>query len=73
MFKEFITEKIIKSKLAGLPEKERQKITETMAKNPELLKKIAEEMEAELKSGKNQMLAIMTVAKKYEDELKKIF
>lgn len=72
MFKEFLTGKIIKSKLAGLPERERQKIAEIMTKNPELLNKIASEMQSEMKSGKDQMAAVMAVAKKYENELKGI-
>ncbi len=73
MIKEFLIEKVVKSKLAALPEAERRKLAEAIAKNPELLKKIALEIQAEIKSGKEQMAAVMAVVKKYESELRSIF
>jgi hypothetical protein len=43
-----------------------------LQKNPELFQKIAAEVQAEMKKGKNQMAATMEVVKRHEAELKKI-
>lgn len=39
-------------------------------KNPQLFKKIADEIKALEKAGKNQMFASMEVMKKYQNELR---
>ena len=64
--------KMLNSKLAGLPEEKRDKVVRAMDENPELFSKIAEEMEAGLKSGKDQMAVVMEIANKYGEELKKL-
>jgi hypothetical protein len=43
-----------------------------MEKNPDLFKKIAEEIQVKIKEGKDQQSASMEVMQKYETELKKL-
>ncbi len=73
MLKEFFIKKIIDSKLSALPEEQKKKLAEAISKNPEFLKKVAVEIQSEMKLGKDQMSAAMSVVKKYESELKAIF
>jgi len=47
-------------------------VIKMMEKDPELFKKIAEEIKIKTKEGKNQQEASMEVMKKYEDELKRL-
>ncbi len=57
-------------KKSGLPPAQQEKLMEAMMKNPELFKKIGEEIKALEKSGKNQVFASMEVMKKYQNELR---
>ena len=41
-----------------------------LEKDPDLFMKIAEEMQAEMNKGKNQMAAAMAVMPKYQEKLK---
>jgi hypothetical protein len=43
-----------------------------MLKNPQLFEKIANEIKALEKQGKNQMVASMEVMKKYQNELRDV-
>lgn len=70
MIKEFLMNKMIQSKLAGIPAAERAKIISAVEKNPDLFMKIAEEVKISIKSGKDQTTAAMEVMKKYESEFK---
>lgn len=56
----------------GVPEAQIDMFIKMMEKNPDLFKKIAEEVQARIKSGANQQSASMEVMKKYENELKKL-
>lgn len=57
-------------KKSGLPQDQQDKLMNAMMKNPELFKKIGDEIKALEKSGKNQMFASMEVMKKYQNELR---
>jgi hypothetical protein len=70
--KTFLMKKMLKSKMGDIPEDQQNKIFEAVEKNPELFKKIAEEIQAKVKSGKNQVTAAMEVMQKHQDELKKV-
>lgn len=72
MLQEFLMKKMLNAKLAQLPEEEREKVLKAIEDNPEFFKKIALELETAMKSGKNQMAALMEVVQKYEEELKKL-
>ncbi|MFA7201872.1 MAG: hypothetical protein WC099_02675 [Candidatus Paceibacterota bacterium] len=69
MFTSFIARKILESQLKNIPADQREKIISAFEKDPELFKKIASEIEAEVKSGTNQMTAAARVAEKYKTEV----
>lgn len=56
----------------GLPKDKQDKILNAILKNPEFFKKMAEEMQSEMKSGLNQMQVAQKLAGKYQAEIKKI-
>ena len=70
MFKNFILKKMLRSQ--GVPEAQINTLITMMEKNPALFKNIAEEIQAKIKGGMDQMTASMEVMKKYEVELKKL-
>lgn len=64
--------KMLQSQTKNLPKDQQEQIMGMLEKDPELFMKIAQEMQAEMKKGKNQMAAAMTVLPKYQDTLKKL-
>lgn len=70
MFKNFLLKKMLR--LKGVPEAQIDMFINMMEKNPELFKTIAEEIQQEIKSGKDQTTASMQVMQKYQAELKKL-
>jgi hypothetical protein len=70
MLKEFLTKQVLKYQLKDLPEDQRVMIMALVEKNPELFKKIGEEVQEKTKGGADQMMATMMVMKKYERELR---
>ncbi len=65
----FLLNQYAKWKLKDLPKAQREQMTELVSKNPELFKKIGEEIERRKKGGESQMKASMEVMKKYRTEL----
>lgn len=70
MFKNFLLKKMLRTQ--GVPEAQIDMVITMMEKNPELFKKIAEEIQAKIKEGKDQQSASLEVMQKYESELKKL-
>ncbi len=70
MLKEFLTRQALKYQLKDLPEDQRALILQLFEKNPNLFKKIGEEIEAKTKAGQDKMMASVMVMKKYERELR---
>lgn len=70
MFQEFLIKKMLKSQ--GVPDNQIDMVMNIVKENPELFKKIAEETQQLVKSGKDQKVAAMEVMEKYKDELSKI-
>ncbi len=68
--KTFLMKKMLASQMKGVPQAEQDKIFGMVEKNLDLFTKIAKEVEAEIKNGKEQMAATMEVVKRYEKELK---
>ncbi len=64
--------KMLKSQLKGVPEEYQDKLIDAIEKNPDLFKKIADETQEKMKSGKDQMKAAMEVMEKYKSELQGI-
>ncbi len=67
--KNFMMKKLLEKQLKNAPPEQRELVMTLMEKNPELLEKIATEMQAEIKAGKTQMAAAMKVMPKYQKEL----
>ncbi len=59
----------LKAQMKKMPKEQAQMLETLLEKNPELLMKMAEETQALVKQGKNQMVAMMEVGKKYQKEL----
>lgn len=72
MLKKFLMKKMMKSQMKGVPEEQQKKAMEMIDKNPDLFANIAKEVQAEMKAGKDQMTATMTVMQRHQDELKKL-
>lgn len=70
MLKQFLTRQALKYQLKDLPEDQRAMIIQLVEKNPELFKKIGEEIEAKTKAGQDKTMASIMVMKKYERELR---
>jgi len=67
--KNFMMRKLLERQLKDAPAEQREMILMMLEKNPQLFEKIALEMQAEMKAGKDQMAAAMKVMPKYQAEL----
>lgn len=63
---------VIKRQLKGMPEAEVNRIIMLVEKNPELFKKIGDEIQAKVKAGRSQMAASMEVMRAHQAELQKV-
>jgi hypothetical protein len=72
MIKEFLMKQVIKRQLKGVPEAEVNRIIALVEKNPELFKKIGDEIQAKVKAGRSQMAASMEVMRAHQAELQKV-
>jgi len=72
MIKEFLMKQVIKRQLKGVPEAEVERIMALVEKNPELFKKIGDEIQAKVKAGRSQMAASMEVMRAHQGELQKV-
>jgi hypothetical protein len=68
-FQSFLINQYAKWKLKDVPKEQREQMTELVTKDPELFKKIGEEIERRKKGGESEMKAGMEVMKKYRAEL----
>ncbi|MEK7114312.1 MAG: hypothetical protein AAB850_02055 [Patescibacteria group bacterium] len=65
----FLLNQYAKWKLKDVPKEQREQMTELVTKDPQLFKKIGEEIERRKKGGASEMKASMEVMKKYRTEL----
>ncbi len=72
MIKDFLLKQVIKRQLKGVPEAEVDRIIALVEKNPELFKKIGDEIQAKVKAGRSQMAASMEVMRAHQSELQKV-
>ncbi|KKU82164.1 MAG: hypothetical protein UY07_C0002G0021 [Parcubacteria group bacterium GW2011_GWA1_47_8] len=72
MIKEFLMKQVIKRQLKGMPEAEIDRIIGLVEKNPDLFKKIGEEIKAKVKAGRSETAASMEVMRAHQAELQKI-
>ena len=61
---------LIEKQMAGMPADQRELVLKMVQSNPELFKKIGEEIESEKKKGTPEMYATMNVIKKYQSQIK---
>ena len=66
---DFLIKQALKWKMKDVPEAQREQIMELVKKDPELFKRIGEEVDRRVKGGENQMKATMEVMKKHRAEL----
>lgn len=65
----FLLKQYANWKLKDVPEAQRDQMMALVTKDPELFKKIGEEIERRKKGGESEMKASMDVMKKYRAEL----
>lgn len=70
--KSFFTRKVLESKLKDAPPAQREALIKLFEENPELLKKISDEIKEKKKQGQDEMLASVSVMKKYEREIRSL-
>lgn len=70
MLKQFLLKKMVQSQLGKVPEEMRPVVMKLVEEHPEVLMQLAQDFEAERKSGKSDQDAFMAVAKKHEATLK---
>ncbi len=70
--KNFLMRKMLESKMKDIPKDQQEMVLNMVEKNPELFQKIALETQEEMKKGKSEMDAAMSVMQKYKDELQKL-
>ncbi len=70
--KDFFIKKMVESKMKDVPKEQQEKMLALIQKNPELFQKIALEIQTEMKSGKDEMGAAMSVMGRYKTDLEKI-
>jgi Na+-translocating ferredoxin:NAD+ oxidoreductase RnfG subunit len=68
-FKDFLTKQLLKKQLKGVPEDQQEKIMTLIQKDPEFFKVIGEKIQEEIKNGKGQMEATMSVMKEHREKL----
>ncbi len=68
-FQSFLLRQYAKWKLKDVPEAQRERMTDMVSKDPQLFKKIGNEIERRKKGGESEMKASMDVMKKYRAEL----
>lgn len=70
----FLLKQVAKQKMKDVPEAQREQVLALLDKDPQLMKKIGEEIERRTKKGgEPQMKATMEVMKKYRNELAAVF
>jgi hypothetical protein len=72
VFKQLLLKKLMESKLKDMPAEQRDMIIAAVEKNPELFMQIAQETDAKVKSGMNQMTAAQQVFAAHQKELKRV-
>lgn len=67
---DFFLRQMLKSKMKDVPEAQREQLMQLVQKDPDLFKRIGEEVDRRVKKGgEPQMKATMEVMKKYRSEL----
>ena len=65
-------EKLMEKQLGHLPKEQQEMIMKMIENNPDLFKKIGDEIDAKKKAGQNELYAGIEVMKKYQGEIQKL-
>jgi hypothetical protein len=65
----FLLKQVAKAKMKDVPKEQQDMLLGMLDKNPELFKKIGEEIDRRKKGGESEMKASLEVMKKYREEL----
>ena len=68
-FKDFLTKQLLKRQMKDVPKDQQEKIMTLVQKDPEFFKVIGEKIQEEVKKGKGQMEATMSVMKEHRARL----
>lgn len=68
-FQSFLLNQYARWKMKGVPKEQREQMIALVTKDPQLFKKIGEEIERRKKGGESEMRAAMEVMKKHRTEL----
>jgi len=71
-FKDFLLRQTMKVKMKDVPEAERERVLAMMEKDPELFKKINDEVKKKIKAGQSEMAATMVVMRQHQAEIQKL-
>ncbi len=71
-FQNFLMKQMLKKQMKGVPEAEQKKVFEAIEKNPDFFMNIAKEIEAKMKTGKDQQSAAIEVMMAHQDTLREI-
>ncbi|MFA6158833.1 MAG: hypothetical protein WC763_04425 [Candidatus Paceibacterota bacterium] len=72
MFKRFLMKQAMKSQLKDVPKEQQEKILDLVERNPDFFEKLAKELQAGLKSGKDQQTVAMEIMARHKFELAKL-
>lgn len=67
----FLMKKMLQRQLKNMPKDQAEMIMTLVEKNPELFKKIGDEIKAKTKNGIDQQTAAMSVMMAHKDEIQK--
>lgn len=71
--KSFLTNQLLKRQLKDMPKEQQEVVMKMVNENPELFKKISEEIDRKVKhEGKEKMAATFEVMRKYQGEMQKL-
>ena len=69
--KSFLTEKLIRAKMKHLPKAQQDMFIKLINENPDLFKRISDEVKALTKGGMSEMAATMQVMRMHQAEIQK--
>ena len=72
MIKEFFIKQMVKRKLGNLPPAMQEKIAGAIQKDPEFFSNLSKEIDREVKGGKSQTVASISVMKKHQQRLREL-
>ena len=70
--KDYFADRALDRSLKNMPEGQRDLVKKIFKENPKLFEEISEEIKKRKKAGQNEMLASVSVMKKYEGKLRSL-